>query len=448
MPQKITELAEELGVSTESIKNFIEDFDLELSECLFPNLDVKSDFAKFAKENQKFLQNYEKDYYEEKSSKQIASEINQPVKKVEEIIKKRNPNLFENGLYKSSVSSFGIDNQLGGNYNFVYDYFGNKTALTQRDFIGYRDLYFYITEMLNPFIDDSQTKDWGIQKPAGIILYGPKGSGKIFWARKMSEIINYEFKEVMNNYLKTSFVNGRKSDFNDFLTAMMKEDKVLLFLENFHEIAKERTEENGQFSEHEATKDIILHSIHKFVNEDLLMVVSADNLMGIDSEVFAPGRFDIKIPVFPPNEDERAQMIMQYMMLNLSEDSVLMQILEYNKADHKPFWSDAAKRMKLFSNTMMIDFTQSVKKRIRNQYLKSKSTKIKIDKTILEASFVECASKLNDDYLNSVQQFIREVSANDYDVFAVRIEAMKAEFQAYIIKEKPMRKIGFNVEEK
>ena len=35
-------------------------------------------------------------------------------------------------------------------------------------------------------------------------LYGPQGSGKIFWARKIAEIINYEFKEVMNSYLRTS----------------------------------------------------------------------------------------------------------------------------------------------------------------------------------------------------------------------------------------------------
>lgn len=447
MPQKISELAQELGVTTESLKNFIEDFDLDLSECLFPNLEVKEDFAKFAKENRLFLQKYEKDLTEEKSSAQIASEINQPLEKVEAVIKKNKPNLFENGLYKSSVSSFGIDNKLGGNYSFVYDYFGNLTSLTQRDFIGYRDLYFYITEMLNPFIDETQAKDWGIQKPAGIVLYGPKGSGKIFWAKKIAEIINYEFKEVFDSYLKTTFNNGRKTDFNDFLSSIMKQNKVLLFLENFDEIAKIKPIDDSIFSKNESTKDIILGSIHKFVSEDLLMVVSATNLTGIDNEIFAPGRFDIKIPVFPPNEDERAQMIMQHLMVNLSEDSVLMKILDFNGADHKPFWSEYAKRMNLFSNTMVIDFTQSVKKRLRNVYLHKKTHEFKIEKSLLEASFIECASKLTEDYLDEVQQFIREVSANDYDVFATRIEAMKKEFQAYIIKEKPTRKIGFNVED-
>lgn len=444
---KITELALELGVSTYSIKQFIEDFDLELSECLYPNMEVKNDFLKFARENRKFLLNYEKDLVEAKTTEQIATEINQPVEKVEAVIKKQKPNIFESGIYKSSVSSYGIDHELGGNYNFVYDYFGNKTPLAQRDFIGYRDLFFYITEMLNPFIDEQQAKDWGIYKPAGIILYGPKGSGKIFWARKIAEIINYEFKEVKNSYLGTSFINGEKTNFNDFLTAMMKGDKVLLFLENFDEIAKNRSSDENHLSEYEETKDMILHSIHRFVNEDLLMVVAADNLNGMDSEVFAPGRFDVKIPVFPPNQDERSQMILRYLTQNLEKDSVLMKILEFNGADHKPYWNEISGRMKLFSNTMVIDFTQSVKKRLRNQYLKTKTHLFKIEKALLEGSFREASSKLTDNYLNSVQQFIYEVSANDYDAFPKRIEDLKTELNTYKVVEMPRRQIGFGQKE-
>ncbi len=445
---KITELAKELGVTTQSMKQFIEDFDLELSECLTSTLEVKEDFEKFARDNVKFLRNYEKDLVKEKTVTDIAAEINQPEAKVEEVIRKQKPALLESGIYRSTVSSFGVDNQLGGDYHFVYDYFGKKTPLAKRDFIGYRDLFFYISEMLNPFIDEQQEKDWGIYKPAGIILYGPKGSGKIFWARKIAEIIGFEFKEVKNSYLGTSFINGEKTDFNDFLTGMMKEDKVLLFLEDFDRIAQERSSQQTQYSENEKTKEIILHSIHRFVNEDLLMVVAADNLLGMDSEVFAPGRFDVKIPVFPPNRDERSQMILRYLTKDLEDDSVLMQILRFNGADHKPFWIGYSDKMKLFSNTMVIDFTQSVKKRLRNYYLKVKNPNFKIENSLLDSSLLEASGKLTDEYLKSVQQFIYEVSASDYDVFAPRIERLKKELNAYAVKEKPRRAIGFTKEER
>lgn len=440
---KITELALDIGVSTYSIKSFIHDFDLELSDCLYPNMEVKEDFEKFARENLEFLQKYEEDLVDEKSCKQIAQEINKPVEKVEEVVKKNVPVLYENGLYKSSVSKFGIDHELGGNYQFVYDYFGRKTALANRDFIGYRDLFFYITEMLNPFIDEKQSVDWGINKPNGIMLYGPKGSGKIFWAKKIAEIIDYDFREV-----KISYINDPKNSFENFLTSMMmKTGNKVLFIENFEEISRDRSSEIVIANNNLAAKDLILHTIHKFVEVNLLIVGATESLSDVDSEVFSPGRFDILIPVFPPNADERAQMILRYLTLNLEKESVLTKILEFNKADKKPFWKNYASRMKLFSNTMVIDFTQSVKKRLRNKYLKTKNPHFAIDRDILELSFIESASKLTEEYLNSIQQFIKEVSSHDYDVFTKRIDHLKYELDHYRVEEPQRKSIGFEQHE-
>ncbi len=134
---KLIELAKELNVSAEAIKQFIQDFDLELGVCISTNFEVKKDFEKFARENIEFLRLYEKDLDKTKTLEQIAETIKQPKEKVEKAIKESNPNIFDNGFFKSSISSYGIDNKLGGNYQFVYDYFGHKTSIQHRDFIGY-----------------------------------------------------------------------------------------------------------------------------------------------------------------------------------------------------------------------------------------------------------------------------------------------------------------------
>ena len=205
---KLNNFAKELNVSSETIKQFIQDFDLVLTDCITTTFEVKEDFEKFARENIDFIIQYEKDLGQNKSLEQIAKTINQPIDKIEKEIKAKNVNIFDNGFYTSSISSYGIDQKLGGNYQFVYDYFGHKTSLQQKAFIGYRDLFFYISSVLEPFLNEQQIKDWGISKPAGIVLYGPPGSGKIFWGNKIAEIINYQFKEVKKHYLGTSFVDG------------------------------------------------------------------------------------------------------------------------------------------------------------------------------------------------------------------------------------------------
>lgn len=438
---KLTELAKKLEISTESLKRFIQDFDLDLNEVLCPNFEVKTEFEKFALENADFLKQYEKDLKQNKSVEEIADKINQPKEKVEEIINKT-PKIFDNGMYRSSVSSFGIDNQLGGNYNFVYDYFGNKTKLAQRDFIGYRDLFFYISDVLESFINKEEAKNWGIEKPAGIILYGPPGSGKIFWANKISEIIGYQFKEVKKYYLGNSFSKGNKTSFNDFLISMMDESQVILFLENFDEIMQEKSAEYSS-KENNETREIILHYVNKFVEENLLMVGSANSLSDIDEEVLAPGRFDIVIPVFPPNITERTEVILYALTRNLDKEATLYKILEKNGALHLPFWNAIASKMRAFSNTMVIDFTQSLKKRIRNLYQKTRNENLKIDEYLLESALRDASAKLTEEYLNQVQQFIYDVSTNNADDFSRRLQNLKTELEAYKIVEEPIRAIGF-----
>ena len=438
---KLIQLAKELNVSPEAIKCFIQDFDLDLTDCISTNFEVREDFEKFARENSEFLKQYEKDLDKSKTVEQIAETINQPKEKIEKAIKENN--IFDNGFYRSSVSSYGIDKRLGGNYKFVYDYFGNKTSLQKRDFIGYRDLFFYISEVLEPFLNPQQIKDWGIYKPAGIILYGPPGSGKIFWANKIAEIINYQFKEIKKYDLGISFVNGNETNFNDYLLAIMKHDRVLLFLEDFDEIMMQRKAENNISYANLEAQEMVLHHISKFESEDILMVGSANSVSDIDEEILAPGRFDVLIPVFPPNATERAEIILFQITRNLDKDSLLYKILKNNQADKIPFWNNVASQMKVFSNTMLIDFTQSLKKRIKNAYQKSKNENLIIDENLLHGALRDAAAKLTNEYLDLVEQFLADAVLNNLDYFQTRIQAVKNELETYKIVEEPRRAIGF-----
>lgn len=444
MLNALTHLAKEVKIPTETLKKFIQDFDINIDEVLSDDDKITSEFSKFTKDQKKFLAKYNNDLNKEKSPEYISKLINKPLEEVEKITEAKKENIFDNGFYKTSISSYGIDKLLGGDYQFVYDYFGKKSHLTQRDFIGYSDLYFYIIDMLEPFTDDHQLNNWGIHRAAGIILYGPPGSGKIFWAKKIANLVDYKFEEIKQSYLKTTYFNQKKSDFKDFLISVMKQKKILLFLDDFEIIMDDEAGKDASDCEFRGSKNIILHSIDKFEQEQIVMIGSAKNISNIDPEITAPGRFDMMIPIFPPNVKERQEMILYYMMQNLSDDATLLDILKFNKANLLPFWSDIAEKMKAFSNTMVIDFTQSLKKRIRNLYLKKESAALTIDRNLLEASYKEAAGKLTGDYLNSVSLFLQEASINSHEEFSSRILQLQQELQYYTKKEIPIRSIGFN----
>ncbi len=275
-------------------------------------------------------------------------------------------------------------------------------------------------------------------------MYGPPGSGKIFWANKIAEIIGYQFKEVKKHYLGTSFVDGNEVNFSDFLLSMLKENKILLFLDDFDEIMMQRKAETDVASCNLEVQELILHYIAKFEKENVLMVGSANSVSEIDEEILAPGRFDVMIPVFPPNASERSEIILYAMTRGLEEDSLLYKILKNNKADKVPFWQDIASKMKVFSNTMLIDFTQSLKKRIKNLYQKNRNEKLKIDQNLLNAALRDAAGKLTGEYLDQVARFLADVVINNFDEFQFRIKALKTELETYKVVEEPRRAIGFS----
>ncbi len=224
----------------------------------------------------------------------------------------------------------------------------------------------------------------------------------------------------------------------------MKKDKILLFLEDFDEIMMARKADNNVTSCNLETQELILHYISKFEQGNLLMVGSANSVSEINEEILAPGRFDVMIPVFPPNLAERSEIILYAMTKNLEKDSLLFKILKNNKADKIPFWNEVSSQMKVFSNTMLIDFTQSLKKRIKNEYQKTRNENLKIDQKLLKGALRDAAAKLTEEYLDQIARFLADAIINNFDQFQQRIQNLKKELDTYKAVEEPRRIIGFH----
>jgi len=444
---KLKDLAQNINISLESLQNFIFDFNIDISRCVDEKLEVTDKFQKFAKDNKEFLQLYNEDHGKEKTVKDIAQTLKIDEKEILNFFKENGlPNIDPNN-FKTTVSSFLIHIYIGGNYDFITKAFPNAIHVTDRALIGYADLFFYVTDLLDPFINEDQIKEWGILRPTGIILYGPPGSGKIFWANKIANIIGYEFVHVYKDYLSVATEASSKNQFNKFLMEKMKQPKTLLFIENFDELMH-KSKDKMYIPEAMELINAILRHIQKNVHQEIVIVGSAEILSLINDDVVAPGRFDLQIPIFPPTEDERAELILFHMMQHLTHESPLCKILEKNNAHDKPFWEPLASQMKLFSNTMIIDFTQSLKKRIYAIYRKDENKDIQLTEQLLLAAFMEAKAKLNSSYLKRCAAFIMEAKQNVGTEFPHRILELESEFEFYKVKQEPIRQIGFKADEK
>ena len=443
---KLKDLATQLHISLDSLQNFIYDFGIDIYQAIEQNLDVRQEFQEFAQQHADFLQKYDQDRNQEKSIADIAQTLQLPTETVREFFVSNGLPALDEAQFRTTISSYFIHQYLGGDYQFIADAFPCYSKITDKALVGYSDLFFYITDMLDPFINSEQLQQWGILRPAGIILHGPPGSGKIFWAKKMAEIIGYEFVHLYKDYLDSAQGNASaKSAFHTFLMSKLQTPKTLLFIEDFDILMHTQKDQNFTPETVDLIQAIARH-IQKNIHTDLVFVGSAEVLSGINDEIVAPGRFDLHLPIFPPTEDERADLLLYHMINGLSESSPLLPILAHNQALEKRFWEPLAAQMKLFSNTMLIDFTQSLKKRIYALYRKDEKREIQLQPVLTTAAYQEAQSKLTAAYLQRCTLFLHEARQSVGTDFPHRLLELEMELDYYRVKQEPIRKIGYQTE--
>lgn len=438
---KLKDLSKQLGISLESLQNFIYDFNIDLGFCIDETFQVTENFKNFTLKNSDFLKKYAEDHSKEKTVAQIAKTIKVSEQKVIDFFVSNGIPKEVAATLKTNISSYLIHIYIGGTYDFIEEAFPETDNYATKRLVGYTDLYFYLNDMLDPFINIDQSKTWGISKPAGIILYGPPGSGKIFWANQIAQMIGYEFVHVYKDYLAVN-IKSAKNAFTHFINSKIQQPKTMLFIDSFDELINK----NGEQSYYPENIDLInaiLRQTQKDIHKELLIVGSAEILNLINDEILAPGRFDMQIPIFPPNADERAQLIIYHLTQNLEEKSPLLAILKKHNALCKSFWDPIANQMRLFSNTMVIDFTQSLKKRLYALHRKDETKNIELTEKVLMASFNEAKAKLTGEYLKKCALFLMEVKQNLGQDFPHRILEMESDLESYQAKKTPINKIGF-----
>jgi len=434
------EFARKYDLSLESLQYFIHDFGIDLNFCFTDKYAISRDFESFVIKHLDFIRKYAEDKGQVKTVEMIAETIQVDKQKVADFFIQNGVNKADLPNIKTNISSYQIHLMMGGKYDFIFKDLPEHRFETNA-LIGYADLFFYSLDMLDPFINEDQIKLWGISKPAGIILYGPPGSGKIFWAKRIADMIGYEFVHVYKDYLlQTTHTDGR--NLNSFLKKLMEQPKKLLFIENFESLWDE---DNKLFSTPETMElvNTIIRYLQNNTKRELVIVGSVEMLSRLGDEITAPGRFDLHIPIFLPSSEERNLLIHYHLTNDLVQDSPLLAILKSNNADRPEYWAGVSTEMRLFSNTMLIDFTQALKKRLYAQYRRKNQTDISINHPLLFACLNEARAKLTEDYLKSCHVFIHEAKQNVAMEFPQRFMEMEYEFDSYMKKEEPIRKIGF-----
>lgn len=163
-------------------------------------------------------------------------------------------------------------------------------------------------------------KKMGINMPKGILLHGPPGTGKTLFAKAAANeaqipVIYASGSEFVELYvglgakrIREMFTQARAA------AKSSKQKAAMIFIDEIDAVGYQRKQKGDLLQsasrEAEITLNQLLSEMDGFQETDAIFVVAATNLIqNLDAALLRPGRFDHKIKIELPNEEERKQIL-------------------------------------------------------------------------------------------------------------------------------------------
>ncbi len=142
----------------------------------------------------------------------------------------------------------------------------------------------------------------------GILLYGPPGVGKTFFAGAIAGEYGMNFIHVSTGDLVASIVGQSARNIEKAFETALDHLPCLLFFDEFDSVAQRRDQNPDQ--EARRTVNQLLTSLEAHRDERRLLVMAATNsIEHLDPAVIRPGRFDRHIRIDLPDADARRQIL-------------------------------------------------------------------------------------------------------------------------------------------
>ncbi|MEJ7875286.1 MAG: AAA family ATPase [Solirubrobacterales bacterium] len=141
----------------------------------------------------------------------------------------------------------------------------------------------------------------------GVLLHGPPGVGKTFFARAIAGEYKLNLMHVSTGDLASSLAGGSAQNIDKAFSTAMQNLPCLLFFDEFDSVAQRRDGTPDQ--ESRKTVNQLLTSLESIRDERRLLVMAATNsIEHLDPAVIRPGRFDRHIRIDLPDAVARLEI--------------------------------------------------------------------------------------------------------------------------------------------
>jgi len=157
-----------------------------------------------------------------------------------------------------------------------------------------------------------------IQRPKGILLYGPPGNGKTMIARALSNSFGARFFSIQGPEILSKFVGDPEKKLKEIFSKASRYDNSIVFIDEIDSIASSR---DNATAEHSITLvSALLNVMDGISSKSNVLVIGATNRIdSIDTALRRPGRFGLEFEIALPTLEQRIDILKKYIDLNKKE---------------------------------------------------------------------------------------------------------------------------------
>lgn len=167
-------------------------------------------------------------------------------------------------------------------------------------------------EVIDAFNNPEEYLKYGLTIPNGMLLYGPPGCGKTFFAKCLAEEVGHEFMNLTPANLKSKYVNATQENIAKLFKEAEEKAPIVIFIDEINELLPNR--ESNQI--HEMSKSAVnefLAQMDRNAEKGIFIIGATNFPHNLDPAALRAGRFEKKIYIPPPDYEARKSMFELYL---------------------------------------------------------------------------------------------------------------------------------------
>ena len=166
----------------------------------------------------------------------------------------------------------------------------------------------------------SRAEEYGISIPNGMLLYGPPGCGKSFFAEKFAEETGFFYKYVKASDLASVYIHGAQEKIRKLFDEARENAPSILCFDEFDALVPKRNDVHNSYQAGEVNE--FLSQLNNCGKDGVFVIATTNQPDMIDTAILRKGRMDFIIYLPPPDNEARQAIFRMHLRNRPCEKSI------------------------------------------------------------------------------------------------------------------------------